>query len=133
MAGIMNRETTKLVVVKNCGVNCCNSKHNLKFINGEAIIQTWEMFEIEKCWKKFTREKCDIVCPKKKQCKEHMWLNIFCFFSNYVRDRNTDRNDIISKISIKENCGHKGCFNEWCFKVYETKYLTKQGERAKYL
>ena len=49
---------------------------------------------------------------KKKQCKEHMWLNVFCFFSNYVRDRNTDRNDIISKISVKENCGHKGCFNE---------------------
>ena len=46
MAGIMNREITKIVVVKNCGVNCCNSKHNLKFINGKAIIQTRKMFEI---------------------------------------------------------------------------------------
>ena len=69
MAGIMNKETTKLVVVKNCGVNCCNSKHNLKFINREAIIQIWEMFEIEKYWKKFTREKCDILCQKKSNVK----------------------------------------------------------------
>ena len=133
MAGIMNRETTKLVVVKNCGVNCCNSKHNLKFINGKAIIQTWEMFEIEKCWKKIVREKCDIVCPEKRQCEEHMWLNVFSFFSEYVKERNTYRNDIFSKISIRENCGYKGCFNEWYFEIYETKYLTEPGTRAKYL
>ena len=38
-----------MVLVENCGVNCSQSKHNLKFINGKAIIQTWELFEIEKC------------------------------------------------------------------------------------
>ena len=112
-----------MLLVKNCGVNCCKSKHNLKFFNGIAIIQTWGMFEIGRRWEKNAREKCDILCPKRNPCREHRLLNVFQFFSHYITDRNTYRNDVISKTSIKENCGNKGCFNEWCFEVAETKDL----------
>ena len=63
----------------------------------------------------------------------HRLLNVFHFFSRYIRDRNTYRNDIVSKILITENCGHKGCFNEWCFEVAETKFLIVLRTRAKYL
>ena len=52
MAGIMNVNASKMEIVKNCGVNCCNSKHYIKFIDGIAIIPTWQIFEIERCWKK---------------------------------------------------------------------------------
>ena len=124
----------QMLLVKNCGVNCCKSKHNLKFFNGIAIIQTWEMFEIGRCWEKNAREKCDIVCPKRNPCREHRLLNVFQFFSHYITDKNTYRNDVISKTSIKENCGHKGSFNEWCFKVAETKDLKEMPwTREKYL
>lgn len=114
-------------------MNCCDSKHYIKFLNGVAIIPTWQLFEIEKCWKKNARTKCNVICPKDNPCKEHRLLNVFTFFSHYIRDRNTYRNDIVSKIRIRENCEHKGCQNRWGFEIEETKYLTEPGTRAKYL
>ena len=133
MAENMNISTREMFIVKNCGVNCCNSKHYIKFIDGRAIIPAWEMFQIERCWKRDAREKCDYVCPKRNPCREHSLLSVFKFFSERISDRNTDRNDIVSKILIKDNCKHRYCKNNWCFSIYETKYLTEPGTRAKYL
>ena len=91
------------------------------------------MFNIERCWKKNIRNLCDIVCPEKNQRKLHRKLNILTFFSEYIRNRNTERNDAVSKILIKENCKHKYCMNGWCFEIFETEHITKSGTRCKYL
>ena len=63
------------------------------------------------------------VCSKNNLCLLHKKLNCLKFFSEYIRDRNINRNDIVSKILIKENCKHRMCLNNWCLEIYETKYL----------
>ena len=133
MAGIMNVNTSKMEIVKNCGVNCCNSKHYIKFVDEIAIIPTWQIFEIERCWKKNATEKCNVVCPKNNPCIIHSLLNVFTFFSEYIRTTNTETNDIVSKILIEKNCEYKYCIKRWCFEIYERKELTEPATRAKYL
>ena len=118
---------------RHCGALCCNGQPYIKFINEKAVIPTWEMFNIERCWKKNIRNLCDIVCPEKNQCKLHRKLNIFTFFSECIRNRNTERIDVVSKILIKENCKHEYCMNGWCFEIFETEHITKPGTRCKYL
>ena len=111
--------------VRNCGVPCCKGQHFIKFKQGKAVVPSWEMFQIERCWKKNIEELCGIKCESDNQCKLHKKLNVFLFFSNYVRQRHIKRNDIVSKIMIRENCKHPYCLNSWCFEVYETEYITK--------
>lgn len=41
--------------LRNCGVPCCNGQHFIKFRDGKAIIPIWELFQIEKHWKKILK------------------------------------------------------------------------------
>ena len=109
--------------VKNCNVPCCHGQHYIKFNNGRGKIPTWEFFEIVRHLEKNIIELCGPVCSKNNLCLLHKKLNCLKFFSEYIRDRNINRNDIVSKILIKENCKHPMCINNWCFEIYETKYL----------
>ena len=86
-----------------------------KFINGRGKIPTWEFFEIVRHLEKNIIELCGPVCSKNNLCLLHKKLNCLNLFSEYIRDRNINRNDIVSKISM--------CINNWCFEIYETKYL----------
>ena len=68
--------------VRNCGVPCCKGQHFIKFIQGKAVIPSWELFQIERCWKKNIERLCGIVCENDNLCKLHKKLNTFLFFSN---------------------------------------------------
>ena len=109
--------------VRNCVVPSCQGQHFIKFTNGRAKIPTWEFFEIERHYKRNIVELCGPACPNKNLCLLHQKLECFKFFSDYIRDRNINRNDIATKILIKENCEHKMCLNNWYFEIYETKYF----------
>lgn len=63
---------------------------------------------------------CRIKCESDNLCELLKTLNVFLFFSNYIRQRNIERNDVVPKIMIRENCKHPYCLNSWCFEVYET-------------
>ena len=49
--------------------------------------------------------------------------NCFLFFSGNIRKRNVERNEVVSKILIRENCKHPFCLNSCCFKIYSTEYV----------
>ena len=108
--------------VRNCGVSCCQRQHYIKFINGRAVVPTWEFFEIQRHFEKNIVELCGPACPNDNLCLLHKKLNYLKFLSEYIRDRNINRNDIVTKILIIENCKHKMCLNNWCLEIYETKY-----------
>ena len=111
--------------VRNCSVPCCKGQHFIKFKQGKVVVLSWELSQIERCWKKNIEKLCGIKCENDNLCELHKKLNVFLFFSNYIRQRNIERNDVVSKIMIRENCKHPYCLNSWYFKVYETEYLTK--------
>ena len=89
-----------------------------------ANIRNWTLLE------KNATEKCNVVCPKNNPCKIHSLLNVFTFFSEYIRTINAETNNIVSKILIEKNCEYKYCINRWCFEIYERK---EPATRAKYL
>ena len=109
--------------VQNYNVPCCKGQHFIKFKTGKAVIPVWELFEIKNFWKK-NRNLCDAVCPSNHLCDLHKKLNVFTFFSVTIRHRNINRNDVVSKIFIRDNCWHPWYLNSWCFKIYETEYVT---------
>ena len=100
---------------------CCTGQHFFKFKNGKCVVPVWELFQIERHWRKNINELC-----RKSNCYSqlHRKLNVFLFFVNTIRKRNIERNDVVSKIMIRENCKHKYCLNLWCFSVSETEYIT---------
>ena len=110
---------------RNCNVPCCTGQHFIKFKQGKAIIPAWELFEIERCWKKNIKKLCGKVCSNNNLCKLHIKLNCFLFFTNGIKQRNIERNIVVSEIMIRENCKHPYCMNSWCFETYSTEYLTK--------
>ena len=81
--------------VRNCGVPCCKVQHFIKFIQGKAVIPSWKLIQIERCCKKNIERLCGIVCKNDNLCKLHKKLNTFLFFSNYITDRNIERNDVV--------------------------------------
>ena len=95
--------------MRNCGVPCCHGQHYIKFINGKAKIPAGEFFEIVRHFEKNIVELCGPACPNDNLCLLHKKLNCLKFFIEYIRDRNRNRNDIVTKILIKENCEHKMC------------------------
>ena len=97
--------------VRNCNVPCCTGQHFIKFRNGKAVIPAWELFEIERHWRKNIGKIFAHVCYNDNLCKIHKKLECFLFFSNYIRERNINRNDVVSKIHVKENCEHPFCMN----------------------
>ena len=121
---------------RNCGVLCCNGQHFIKFIDGKAMIPSWEFFEIVRHYDKNIEKLCGIVCLSDKLCHIHKKLNCLHFFSNYIRDRNINNDIIISKILIRDNCQHPMCLNNWCFEIRETEYVGYKkpiSYRARYL
>lgn len=104
--------------VKNCNVPNCQGQHFIKFKNGKAVIPTWEMSEIEKCYEQNIKNLCGESCKNKNLCLLHRKLNVFKFFINGIEERNF-RNIKVSKIVIYDNCSHPFCFGGWCFEIYE--------------
>ena len=123
--------------VRNCNVPCCHGQHFIKFRDGKAVIPVWELFQTEKCWKRNIKNLCGIVCENDNLCNFHRKLNVFEFFTQYIRARNINRNDVVSKIFIRDNCRHPYCLNSWCFKICETTWVlsdkTLQYRAIKYL
>lgn len=117
-----NNSKNKKWRVRNCGVPYCNGKHFIKFSDGKAIIPIWELFQIGKHWKKNIKKTYNIVCKKEDLHHLHKKLDVFTFFTNYIRDRNINRNDFLSKI-LRDNCRHPFCLNSWCFKIFVTKWI----------
>ena len=113
-------------VVRNCNVPCCKGQHYIEFKNGKAVIPAWELFQIEKSWKKNVKIICGIECEKEYLCNVHKKLNTFTFFSEYIRDRNINRNDVVSKILIRENYRRPYCLNYWCFEIYDTEWAPSE-------
>ena len=89
--------------VRNCVVPSCQGQHFIKFTNGRAKIPTLEFFEIERHYKRNIVELCGPACPNKNLCLLHQKSECFKFFSDYIRDRNISRNDIVTKILTKKN------------------------------
>lgn len=119
---------------RNCEVPCCNGQHFIKFIDGKAMILSWEFFEIVRHYDKNIAKLCGIVWLSDKLCHIHKKLNCLHFFSNYIRDKNINNDIIISK--IRDNCQHRMCLNNWCFEIRETEYVGYKkpiSYRARYL
>lgn len=108
---------------RNCDVPCCNGQHFIKFIDGKAMIPSWEFFEIVRHYDKNIEKLCGIVFLSDELCHIHKKLNCLHFFSNYIRDKNINNDIIISKILIRDNCQHPMCLNNWCFEIRETGYV----------
>ena len=119
---------------RNCEVPFCNGQHFIKFIDGKAMIPSWEFFEIVRHYDKNIAKLCGIVWLSDKLCHIHKKLNCLHFFSNYIRDKNINNDIIISK--IRDNCQHRMCLNNWCFEIRETEYVGYKkpiSYRARYL
>ena len=67
--------------VRNYGVPCCNGQHFIKFINGKAVIPTWEFFRIVRHYEKNIEELCDIACESEYLCRLHQKLNCLHFLA----------------------------------------------------
>ena len=71
--------------VRNCNVPCCNGQHFIEFINGVAIIPTWEFFQIIEHWKENVKEICGLVCSKHKIiCDIHKKLDFAIFVGKKI-------------------------------------------------
>ena len=117
----LKMETENYYVI-NCNVPCCHGQHYIKFINGKAVIPTWDFFEIVRHYEKNIANLCGPVCSSNSLCRLHKKLNCLHFFSEYIRDKNINSNIIVAKILIK-NCLHPFRLNGCCFLIYETKYM----------
>ena len=80
---------------------CCDGQHFIKFIDGKAVIPTWEFFQIVRHYEKNIR---GIVCSSEKfmwysmfQCHSHRKLDCLHFFSNNIRQKIINNNIIITK------------------------------------
>ena len=94
------------LTTRNCNVPCCTGQHFIKFKNGKCVLPIWELFQIERHWRRNINE----LCRKNNcSCQLRRKLNGFLFFMNTIRIRNIERNDIVSKIMIRENCKQKYC------------------------
>ena len=109
---------------RNCNVPCCNGQHFIKFKPGKAVVPVCELFEIERHWRKNIEKLCGKVCSDNNLCKLHRKLDCFLFFTGNIKQRNIERNDVVSKIRIEVNCRHPLCMNSWCFSIHETEYIT---------
>lgn len=66
--------------LRNCGVPSCNGQHFIKFRDGKAIIPIWELFQIEKHWKKilkryaiqYAEKKICAICKKNQMCSHFL-------------------------------------------------------------
>ena len=50
--------------------------------------------------KKFVEQKCDYVCPEKKNCFLHEELQKLTDYVDWIRDRNLNENIIVTKIAL---------------------------------
>ena len=110
--------------VRNCNVPCCKRQHFIKFKNGIAVIPTWELIQIERYWKKNIEGLCGIECESDFLCPLHKKLSCFLFSSGNIRQRNIERNSVVSEIMIRDDCKHPYSLNSWCFEMYSTEYVT---------
>ena len=61
--------------VKNCNVPNCQGQHFIKFKNGKAVIPTWEVSEIEKCYEQNIKNLCGESCKIKIYvCYTENWM-----------------------------------------------------------
>ena len=57
-------------------------------------------------------------------CEVHRKLHVFKFFTENIRGRNLNKNVVATKICIRDNFEHAYCLNNWCFEIYETKWVS---------
>ena len=117
----------------NCMAICCDGKHFIKFRDGRATIPLQELFNIEKCWERNIKNLCGVVCKQKGMCIPHRKLNVLKIFTENVRYRNINRDTVVTKIIIRENCKHKNCMGAWCFEIFETKWVGTDKEKRQKL
>ena len=109
--------------VTNCMAICCERQHNIKFKDGRAVIPVWELFKIEKCWENNITNLCGIVCENDSMYNLHKKLDAFKFFTENIKDRNINKDIVVTKILIRDNCKHPYCIGAWCFEIFETKWV----------
>ena len=110
------------LTLRNCLVPCSNGQHFTKFRNSKAVITVSDFFEICKHFTKNVHDICDFECPGNLLCDNHKKLNVLKYTENYYRNKKINSDIVISKIQIRI-CHHQYCFENWCFSIYETRYV----------
>ena len=108
--------------LRNCLVPCCNGQHFIKFRNSKEVVTASDFFEICRHFTKNVHDICDIECPNDKFCNNHRKLSVLKYTENWYRNKNINSDIVISKVHIRI-CDHPYCFKNWCFSIYETKYV----------
>ena len=108
--------------LRNCLVPFCDGQHFINFKNSKAVITASDFFEICRHFTKNVHDICGFECSSNVPCNNHKKLNVLKHTENYYRNKNINSDIVISKIQIRI-CDHPYCFKNWCFRIYETKYV----------
>ena len=63
-------------------------------------MNTSDFVDLWRHHKKFVEQKCDYVCPEKKNCFLHEELQKLTDYVDWIRDRNLNENIIVTKIAL---------------------------------
>ena len=64
------------------------------------VMNTSDFVDLWRHHKKFVEQKCDYVCPEKKNCFLHEELQKLTDYVDWIRDRNLNENIIVTKIAL---------------------------------
>ena len=83
---------------------CCDKQHFMKYqkdsIKEYYVMNTDDFVDLWRHHKKFVEQKCDYVCPEKKNCFLHEELQKLTDYVDWIRDRNLNENIIVTKIAL---------------------------------
>ena len=83
---------------------CCDKQHFMKYqkdsIKEYDVMNTVDFVDLWRHHKKFVEQKCDYVCPEKRNCFLHEELQRLTDYVNWIHDRNSNENIIVTKIAL---------------------------------
>ena len=99
----------------------CNNKHYFKKNeDGVVVLNASNFFNVVRHHQELVRVRCNWVCPKEVTCNLHVQLEKLNYYAEFVREKNLNETEIISKIGFlydKEKAKEKKVF--WWTEIVE--------------
>ena len=108
---------------------CCDKQHFMKYqkdsIKEYYVMNTDNFVDLWRHHKKFVEQKCDYVCPEKKNCFLHEELQKLTDYVDWIRDRNLNENIIVTKIALffEKDSTRREAFWWYNQKIWDEKHV----------